>query len=115
VPCPHCRSGQRQGQRTKTTLGSRTFRCVACKRRCNEHTGTPFNERSVPTASVFLVVIWRPRYTLRPRDLAELVLERRLVCSHETERSWEVLVAPFLTEHLRPDGVAERASTCFQT
>jgi transposase-like protein len=101
MPCPHCGSLQTQEQPKKTTLGYRTFRCVACRRRFNERTGTPFNDPSVPTDNVFLVVLWRLRYKLSLRDLAEMFLERGLVFSHETVRAWEALVAPLLSERLR--------------
>jgi transposase-like protein len=74
---------------------------MACRRRFNERTGTPFNDLSVPTDVVFLVVLWRLRYKLSLRDLAEMFGERGFVFSHETVRSWEALVAPLLTEQLR--------------
>ena len=81
--------------------GYRTSRCAASTRRCNERTGTPFNDLSVPTDIVFLVVLWRLRYPLSLRHLAEMFLERGFAFSHETVRSWESLVAPLLTEQLR--------------
>ena len=101
MPCPHCGSSRIQEQPKRTSLGYRTFRCAACTRRSNERTGTPFNDLSVPTGVVFLVVVWRLRYTLSLRDLAEMFLERGFVFSHETVRAWETLVAPLLTGHLR--------------
>ena len=85
----------------RTSLGYRTFRCVACRRHFNERSGTVFNDLSVPTDIVFLVVLWRLRYPLSLRHLAEMFLERGFVFSHETVRSWEALVAPLLTEYLR--------------
>jgi len=78
-----------------------TFRCPACRRRFNERSGAPFNDLSVPTDIVFLVVLWRLRYKLSLRDLAEMFLERGFVFSHETVRHWEALVAPLLTPQLR--------------
>jgi len=101
VSCPHCGSPKAQEQTKTTSLGYRTFRCPACRRRFNERTGTPFNDLSAPTAIVFLVVLWRLRYKLSLRDLAEMFLERGFVFSHETVRQWEALVAPLLTTHLR--------------
>jgi transposase-like protein len=74
---------------------------MACRRHFNERTGTPFNDLSVPTDIVVLVVLWRLRYKLSLRDLAEMFLERGFVFSHETVRHWEGLVAPLLTEQLR--------------
>jgi transposase-like protein len=85
----------------KTSLGFRTFRCVACMRRFSERSGTPCNDLSVPTDIAFLVVLWRLRYKLSLRDLAEMFLERGFVFSHETVRAWEARVAPRLTEQLR--------------
>jgi len=54
-----------------------------------------------PTDLVSLVVLWRLRYKLSLRDLAEMFLERGFVFSHETVRDWEARFAPHLTEHLR--------------
>ena len=101
MPCPHCGSSGIQEQVKKTSLGYPAFRCAACTRRCNERTGTPFNHLSVPTDIVFLVVLWRLRYPLRLRHLAEMFLDRGFTFSHETVRTWEALVAPLLTEQLR--------------
>lgn len=101
MPCPHCESVETQEQSKRTSLGYRTFRCVACQRRFNERSGTPFNDLSVPTDIVFLVVLWRLRYPLSLRHLAEMFLERGFVFSHETVRAWEALVAPLMTEYLR--------------
>jgi len=101
VICPGCGSSQTQEQHKKTSLGYRTFRCPACRRRFNERSGTPFNDLSVPTDIVVLVVLWRLRYKLSLRDLAEMFLERGFVFSHETVRQWEALVAPLLTAQLR--------------
>ena len=47
-----------------------------CKRTFNERTGTPFNFLDYPTDIVLLVVLWRLRYKLSLRDLAEMFLER---------------------------------------
>ena len=55
--CPHCGSSQTQEQPKKTCLGYRTFRRPTCRRRFNERSGTPFNDLSVPTDIVFLVVL----------------------------------------------------------
>ncbi len=86
-----CGSSRIQEQPKKSSPGYRTFRC---RRRCNdERTGIPFNDLSVPTDIVFLVVAWRLRYTSSLRDLAELFLERGFAFSHETVRAREALVA----------------------
>lgn len=47
-----------------------------CQRIFNERTGTPFNFLAYPTDVVLLVVMWRLRYKLSLRDVAEMFLER---------------------------------------
>ena len=50
---------------------------------------------------MLLVVLWRLRYTLSLRDLAEMFLERGFVFSHEAVREWEARFAPLLIGRLR--------------
>ena len=50
---------------------------------------------------MLLVVLWRLRYKLSLRDLAEMFLERGFVFSHETLRDWETRFAPLLADRLR--------------
>jgi len=101
VPCPHCAATATSAQAWRTALGYRTFRCRARRRISNERTGTAFNHVQYPTDLVLLVVLWRRRYTLRRRDLAELFLDRGCVFTHETIRDGEARFAPLLTERLR--------------
>jgi len=101
VPCPHCAATATVEQPRRTALGYRTFRCPACRRVCNERTGTPFNHLQYPTDLVLLVVLWRLRYKLSLRDLAEMFLARGFVFSHEAVRDWEARFAPLLTARLR--------------
>src|SRR5258708_8925359 len=101
MPCPHCASVMTKEQTQKTTLGYRTFRCSACKHAFNERTGTPFNFLEYPTDIVLLVVLWRLRYKLSLRDLAEMFLDRGLAFIYETVREWETRFAPLLAEQLR--------------
>ena len=101
MPCPYCGSTTSSAQAKRTTLGYRTYWCLACRRAYNERTGTPFNHLGVPTDIVFLVVLWRLRYKLSLRDLAEMFLDRRFVFTHKTVRDWEARFAPLLTERLR--------------
>lgn len=84
--CPHCLSSSTKEQRQKTILGYRIFRCLACKHLFNERTCTPFNFLEYPTDVVLLVVIWRLRYKLSLRDVAEMFLERGWSFSHEAVR-----------------------------
>ena len=99
--CPHRVATATVEQLRRTTLGYRTSRCPACGRMFNERTGTPYNHLQYPTDLVLLVVLWRLRYKLSLRDLAEMFLERGFVFSHETVRDWEARFAPLLTERLR--------------
>ena len=99
--CPHCISLVTKEQRKKTTLGYRTFRCSTCKRFFNERTGTAFNLLEYPTDMVLLVVLWRLRYKLSLRDVAEMFLVRGFVFTHEAVRDWEARFAPLLADQLR--------------
>ncbi len=101
MPCPHCASPTTARQHKTTALGYQTFRCAACRRSFNERTGTPFNFLEYPTDIVLLVVLWRLRYKLSLRDLAEMFLERGFTFTHEAVREWEERFAPLLTERLR--------------
>jgi putative transposase len=99
--CPHCASATTKNQTQKTTLGYCIFRCSACKHLFNERTGTPFNFLEYPTDVVLLVVLWRLRYKLSLRDLAEMFLDRGWEFTHEAVREWETRFAPLLAEQLR--------------
>ncbi len=96
--CPHCASPTTKEQIKKTSLGYRTFRCSDCKRTFNERTGTPFNFLQYPTAIILLVVLWRLRYKLNLRDLAEMFLERGFEFTHEAVRDWEERFAPLIAD-----------------
>ena len=82
----------------KTTPGSRSFRCSACKRLFNERTGTAFNFLEYPTETVLLVVLWRLRSKRSLRDGAELFLGRGFVFTREAVRDWEARFAPLLAD-----------------
>jgi putative transposase len=94
-----CDSHQRTSQ--AHPVGYRTFRCQSCARTFNERTGTPFNYLTFPTDIVLQVVLWRLRYKLSFRDLAEMFLERGFVFTHEAVREWEARFAPLLADQLR--------------
>ncbi len=73
-----------------TSLGYLRFWCERCERTFNERTATPFNFLEVPTDVMFQVVLWRVRYKLSLRDLAEMFLQRGFRFTYETIRDWEV-------------------------
>lgn len=99
--CPHCSSTSTSQLSRKPSLGYKVFRCRGCYRVFNERTGTVFNYLQFPTDIVLLVVLWRLRYKLSLRDLAEMFLERGFEFTHETVRDWEEHFAPLITERLR--------------
>jgi putative transposase len=99
--CPYCTSAIPKEETQKTSLGYRVFRCSACKKRFNERTATPFNFLEYPPDVVLLVVLWRLRYTLSLRDLAEMFLERGWEFTDEAVREWETRFPPLIVEQLR--------------
>lgn len=101
MACPHCTATTTTELTKRTQLGYRTFRCSICRRQFNERTGTPYNYLEFPTDIVLLVVMWRLRYKLSLRDLAEMFLERGFVFTHEAVRDWEARFAPLITAQLR--------------
>ena len=108
MACPYCQGDATQELERTTALGYRLFRCRPCRRTFNERTGTPFNHLQVPTDIALLVVLWRLRYKLSLRDLAEMFLTRGFTFTHETVREWEERFAPLLTR--APAGQAARQS-----
>jgi putative transposase len=101
MTCPHCESTAITERPERTELGYRRFRCRDCQREFNERTGTPFNRLQYPTDIICLVVLWRFRYKLSLRDLAEMFLQRGLVFTYEAVRDWERKLAPRLIQALR--------------
>ena len=101
MTCPHCLSTSISKRQHRTSLGYRTFSCRACRLRFNERTGSPFNDLQFPTDLVLLAVLWRLRYKLGFREVAELLLQRGFEVSHETIRNWKFRFAPMVSERLR--------------
>jgi transposase-like protein len=101
MACPHCQSTATAQRSKKTQLGYPTFCCHACKRSFNERTGSPYNYLEFPTDIVLLVVLWRVRYKLSLRDLAEMFLERGFEFTHKAVRDWETRFAPLVADKLQ--------------
>ena len=101
MTCPGCGSNQTARRRRRTSLGYRTFGCHDCRSVFNQRTGTAFNDLQHPTDIVMLAVLWRLRYKLSFRDVAELLLQRGFEVTHETVREWEFRFAPLVAQQLR--------------
>jgi transposase-like protein len=99
--CPYCAVSTTKKRAKKTELGYATFFCPTCRHIFHERTNTPFNFLEYPTDLVLLVVLWRLRYKLSLRDLAEMFLERGFAFTQETVRDWEARFAPLIAEQLR--------------
>jgi putative transposase len=101
VTCPHCSSARIAARKRRTSLGYRTFACHDCRRTCNERTAGSFNHLQSPTDVVTMAVLWRLRYKLSLRDVAEILVQRGFDVIHETIRAWEFRFAPLVAERLR--------------
>lgn len=99
--CPHCATTTTTKRAKKTKLGYVTFFCLRCRCTFNERTGTPFNYLEFPTDIVLLAVLWRLRYKLSLRDVAEMFLERGFAFTHEALRDWETRFTPLIADQLR--------------
>lgn len=101
MACVDCGSAEVIERRDRTAQGYRRFRCRACGRGFNERSSGVLNRAQYPSDVIALVVLWRLRYCLTLRDLAEMFLLRGIVFSHEAVREWEAKLAPVLAGELR--------------
>src|SRR5215813_15143653 len=117
MECLYCQSATITERPETTVRGYRRFRCRTCKRGFNERTGSFFNRLHYPPDVVGLVVLWRVRYKLSLRDLAEMFLERGVVFTPEAVRKWETKLSPILSETLRKQrrGKGGRSWDCDET
>src|SRR6188768_1627383 len=99
--CPACRSTAVRHRSKRTAQGYRRFRCGDCGKQFNERSAGLLNRAQYPSDVIALVVLWRLRYKLSLRDLAEMFLVRGIVFSHEAVREWEAKLTPALAEELR--------------
>jgi putative transposase len=99
--CPKCLSARVTERPDRTARGYRRFRCLDCAKQFNERSGGLLNRTQYPSDVIALVVLWRLRYKLSLRDLAEMFLMRGFVFSYEAVRDWETKLTPTLAEDLR--------------
>ena len=101
MDCVACGSAVVTERPERTARGYRRFRCRDCGKQYNERSGGLLNHTQYPSDVIALVVLWRLRYRLTLRDLAEMFLVRGIVFSHEAVREWEAKLAPILADELR--------------
>ena len=101
MDCVRCGSAAVAERPERTAQGHRRFRCRCCGTQSNERSGGPLNRTQYPSDVIALVVLWRLRYRLTLRDLAEMFLVRGITFSHEAVRDWEAKLAPLLAGDLR--------------
>jgi putative transposase len=71
--CPACGSTAIRERPERTAQGYRRFRC-RCGKQFNERSADVLNKAQYPSDVIALVVLWRLRYKLSLRDLAEMFL-----------------------------------------
>jgi hypothetical protein len=59
------------------------------------------NKAQYSSDVIALAVLWRLRYKLSLRDLAEMFLTRGFIFTYEAVREWEAKLTPALAENLR--------------
>src|ERR1700723_2837716 len=85
----------------RTAQGYRRFRCRDCSKHFNERSAGLLNRTQYPSDVIALVVLWRLRYKLSLRDLAEMFPIRGIVFSYEAVNDWEAKLTPTMSEALR--------------
>ncbi|MFC7556381.1 IS6 family transposase [Pseudoroseomonas wenyumeiae] len=101
MDCVVCGSAAVTERPERTAQAYRRFRCRDCGKQFNERSAGLLNHTQYPSDVIAIVVLWRLRYRLTLRDLAEMFLQRGLVFSHEADRDWEAKLAPVLADELR--------------
>src|SRR3984957_1636449 len=99
--CPECQSTAVRERPERTAQGYRRFRCLDCAKQFNERSTGLLNRTQYPSDVIALVVLWRLRYKLSLRDLAEMFLIRGFVFSYEAVRDWEAKLTLALADELR--------------
>jgi putative transposase len=99
--CPSCGPTAISERPERTAQGYRRFRCANCGKQFNERSTGVLDRVQYLSDVIALVVLWRLRYKLNLRDLAEMFLTRGFTFSYEAVRDWEAKLTPTLAEHLR--------------
>ena len=101
MQCLDCGSAAVTERPERTAQGYHRFRCRECGKQFNERSTGVLNRTQYPSDVIALVVLWRVRYRLTLRDLAEMFLIRGIVFSYEAVREWEAKLTPILSDELR--------------
>jgi putative transposase len=101
MQCPACGSTTVSERPERTTQGYRRYGCANCGKQFNERSTGVLDRVQYPSDVIALVVLWRLRYKLSLRDLAEMFLTRGFTFSYEAGRDWEAKLTPTLAENLR--------------
>ena len=88
--CVDCDSAAVSERSERTAQGYRRFRCRACGKQFNERSTGLLNRTQYPSDVIALVVLWRLRYKLSLRELAEMFLIRGIY----TPTLWEPETGP---------------------
>jgi putative transposase len=91
--CRECGSSAVPERPERTVQGYRRFRCRSCGKQFNERSLGLLNRAQYPSDVIALVVLWRLRYNLSLRDLAEMFFIRGIAVSHEAARDWEARIS----------------------
>src|ERR1700758_1311439 len=83
--CPACGSTTVRERPERTAQGYRRFRC-RCGKQFNERSADVLNKAQYPSDVIALIVLWRLRYKLSLRDLAEMFLTRGFIFTYEAVR-----------------------------
>ncbi len=101
MDCVACGGAAISERPERTAQGYRRFRCRDRGKQFNERTAGSVNRTQYPSDVIALVVFWRLRYKLSPRDLAEMFLLRGIEFSDEAVRDWPAQRTPSLIDDLR--------------
>ena len=110
--CMECGSSAVSERSERTVQGYRRFRCRTCGKQFNERSTGLLNRTQYPSDVIALVVLWRLRYKLSLRDLAEMFLIRGIVFSYEAVRDWEAKLTPAMAEALHRRGQVRTELVC---
>ncbi len=101
MACPPWASSAATDRPDRPELGARRFRWRECQRTFHARTGTLRSRLRYPADVVALVGLWRVRYQVSRRDVAEMFRQRGLSVTHEAVREWEAKLAPLPRATLR--------------